>query len=157
MDFLQEFQTTNVEDFEYEDDVFYSELRRRVLQLTEDYEEDEEERVCGRKDSNMVVAEKQRGYYDWPPNKEGIAAPASIMNLWRAGNGTGVFIPQIVQQSKKKNRSSVCFFHVDVDYLIKHALPLVFSNELLLFVWMCRKEEERTRKNVQSSREELMI
>ncbi|XP_057765769.1 uncharacterized protein LOC130986379 [Salvia miltiorrhiza] len=102
------------EEYEYEDDVFYSELRKQVLQLTAE-DDDVEEQVYRNKNSNKVAAQREGlddghrhisrdgGYYDWPPNKEEVAAPAWVMNLWRTGNGTGVFIPQIVQ-SKKKNR-----------------------------------------------------
>ncbi|KAG6426136.1 hypothetical protein SASPL_110352 [Salvia splendens] len=95
-----------LDEFEYEDDVFYSELRKQVMQLTAEDEDDNiEEHVYKNKNSNTVAARKEglndsRGYYDWHE----MAAPAFIMNLWRTGNGTGVFIPQIVQ-SKKKNRS----------------------------------------------------
>ncbi|KAG8366577.1 hypothetical protein BUALT_Bualt17G0094400 [Buddleja alternifolia] len=42
-----------------------------------------------------------RSYYNWPDNKEDYAAPAWILNLWRSGNGTGVFIPQISQSRRK--------------------------------------------------------
>ncbi|KAH6834476.1 hypothetical protein C2S53_004211 [Perilla frutescens var. hirtella] len=120
MDFLQEIQTTNIymyDDFEYEDDVFYSELRKQVLQLTAEDDDDQEQAVFDEsKNLNMVAPQKgghddgarhrvslDGGYYNWPRNKEEVAAPAWIMNLWKTGNGTGVFIPQIVQ-SKKKNR-----------------------------------------------------
>ncbi|KAL1551238.1 hypothetical protein AAHA92_19106 [Salvia divinorum] len=93
------------DEFEYEDDVFYSELRKQVMQLTAEDDDDVEEQVCRNKNSTTVAARKEglndgRGYYDWPE----MAAPAFIMNLWRTGNGTGVFIPQIVQ-TKKNHRS----------------------------------------------------
>ncbi|PIN17543.1 hypothetical protein CDL12_09795 [Handroanthus impetiginosus] len=107
----QQMQTTKVysfDEFEEEDYVFYSELRRQVWQLT-----DEDEDVYKNKNLNMVQAPKQvplcsvlqsRCNYDWPGNKEDCAAaPAWILNLWRSGNGTGVFIPQM--PSRRKNRS----------------------------------------------------
>lgn len=115
MDFQQELQTTNFylfDEFEYEDDVFYCEFREQVLELTA---EDEEEEPYENKKSNMARKQspnygpcgvsQDRGYYNWPGNKVDHAAPAWILNLWRSGNGTGVFIPQIVQ-SKKKTRTS---------------------------------------------------
>ncbi|KAL2510036.1 uncharacterized protein Fot_33683 [Forsythia ovata] len=42
-------------------------------------------------------------FYNWSGNKEDYAAPAWILNLWRTGNGTGVFIPQIIQ-SRRRNK-----------------------------------------------------
>ncbi|KAL8518287.1 hypothetical protein ACS0TY_009591 [Phlomoides rotata] len=109
MDFQQELHTRNVylvDELGDEDDVFYSELRKQVLQLTA---EDEEEEVYENKNLS-VVAEHKHGfnngsYYDWAGNKEDFAAPVWMLNLWRPGNGTGVFIPQVVQQTKKKNKS----------------------------------------------------
>lgn len=117
MDSQLEIQTTSIymlEEMEYEDDVFYSELRKQVLQLTA--EDDDQELVYGNKNLSMVAVRKgglhdgsrrDGAYYDWPQNEEGIAAPAWIMNLWKTGNGTGVFIPQIVHTTKKKNRPSM--------------------------------------------------
>ena len=95
------------DDLEYEDDVFYSELRKQVLQLTADDDDDDiqEHKI---KNSNAVAAQKEGrcGYYNWPQHKEEVAAPAWIMNASRTGNGTGVFIPQIVR-SRRKNRQSM--------------------------------------------------
>ncbi|KAG6407823.1 hypothetical protein SASPL_130822 [Salvia splendens] len=94
---------------EEEDDVFYCELRRQVLQLTA---EDDDGDVCEakamkvRKQGPYVGALQPVCYQGWPGIKEGCgsAAPAWIVNLWRSGNGTGVFIPQGVQ-SRRTNRS----------------------------------------------------
>ncbi|KAG6425254.1 hypothetical protein SASPL_115681 [Salvia splendens] len=94
-----------LQELEYEYDVFYSELRKQVLQLTaEDDDDDVQEHKI--KNSNAVAAQKEgrRGYYDWPQHNEEVAAPTWIMNASITGNGTGVFIPQIVQ-SRRKNRS----------------------------------------------------
>ncbi|KAL1564935.1 hypothetical protein AAHA92_07213 [Salvia divinorum] len=92
------------DEFEYEDDVFYSELRKQVLQLTAEDDDDAQEHNI--KNSNAVAAQKEgrRGYYDWPQHNKEVVGPAWIVNASRTGNGTGVFIPQIVQ-SKRKNRS----------------------------------------------------
>ncbi|KAK4430187.1 hypothetical protein Salat_1319400 [Sesamum alatum] len=104
------------DEFEYDDDdVFYDELRRQVLQLTaeDDDHDDEKEVLYENKNPNMIKAREQGlnhgatndwGYYNWPRNKEDHAAPAWTLNLWRTGNGTGVFIPQITPQSRRKNR-----------------------------------------------------
>ncbi|KAG6405583.1 hypothetical protein SASPL_133174 [Salvia splendens] len=97
------------EPFEEEDDdVFYCELRRQVLQLTA---EDDDDDVCDamvRKQGPYVGAPQPVCYHDWPGIDEGcgFAAPAWIVNLWRSGNGTGVFIPQGVQ-SRRTDRSSM--------------------------------------------------
>ncbi|KAG8382926.1 hypothetical protein BUALT_Bualt05G0130600 [Buddleja alternifolia] len=106
-----------MQDSGEEDDVFYDELRRQVLQLTaEDDDHNVGEDIYENNNLNMVEVRKQgpnngprsvsqpRCYYNWPENKEDCAAPAWILNLWRTGNGTGVFIPQTVQ-TRRKNRS----------------------------------------------------
>lgn len=118
MDFQQELQTTNVylvDDFGDEDDVFYRDLRNQVLQLTAEDEEEEEE-VYGHKNIHMAAEHKQKGapprdggFYDWAGNKEDLAAPVWMLNLWRPVNGTGVFIPQVVP-ARKKNKSSMCSY-----------------------------------------------
>lgn len=110
-----------LEEMEYEDDVFYSELRKQVLQLTAEDEDDDDDQelVYGNKNviSSMVAVRKgglndgPRRYYNWPQSEEGIAAPAWIMNLWKTGNGTGVFIPQIVH-TNKKNKPSMFSLYV---------------------------------------------
>lgn len=118
----QEMHKTKVhsfEEYEEEDDVFYDELRRQVLQLTAEDDDDVHEDVYENKILNRIEARKQGPYngpcsvpqplcyYNWPGNKEDCAAiPAWMLNLWRSGNGTGVFIPQTVQ-SRRKNRSSI--------------------------------------------------
>ncbi|KAL3824072.1 hypothetical protein ACJIZ3_020101 [Penstemon smallii] len=118
---LEIMHTRNIyscDEFENEDDVYYSELKRQVLQLTEEDEENDE-CLYENKNPNMAVEARKRGpnknpcsvrqprfYYNWPgPGpKEDCAAPAWILNLWRTGNnGTGVFIPQLVQ-SRRKNK-----------------------------------------------------
>ncbi|KAL2484764.1 Uncharacterized protein Adt_29520 [Abeliophyllum distichum] len=100
--------------FEEEDDVFYDELRRQVLLLTAEDSDDEELRENGTS-PNMAEARKHGSiamsssvnppgcFYNWSGNKEDYAAPACILNLWRTGNGTGVFIPQIIQ-SRRRNK-----------------------------------------------------
>ncbi|XP_022852177.1 uncharacterized protein LOC111373829 [Olea europaea var. sylvestris] len=102
------------EELEEDDEVFYCELRRQVLLLTAE-DSDDEELDENRSSPNMAEARKHGSIpmlssvkpsgclYNWSGNKEDYATPASILNLWRTGNGTGVFIPQIVQ-SRRKNR-----------------------------------------------------
>ncbi|XP_022889379.1 uncharacterized protein LOC111404879 [Olea europaea var. sylvestris] len=103
------------EEHEEDDDVFYSELRRQVMLLTAEDSDDEELRE-NRSSPNMNEARKHGSipmtssvkpptcFYNWSGNKEDYAAPAWILNLWRTGNGTGVFIPQIVRSRRNKPR-----------------------------------------------------
>ncbi|KAL3631321.1 hypothetical protein CASFOL_024305 [Castilleja foliolosa] len=102
-------------EHEHDDDVFYRELREQMMQLTAEDEGDDvdDEEICENKNSNMVAAkqglnnkfvQQNRGYYNWPENKEDKSAPTWILNLWRNGNGTGVFIPQIVPSHGKNRR-----------------------------------------------------
>ncbi|CAA0808990.1 Unknown protein [Striga hermonthica] len=100
-------------EFEHEGDGFYHEIREQVLQLTaEDDGFDEENReiknqntMAARHGLSNVSAQIKRGYYNWPASKdEENSVPAWIVNLWRCGNGTGVFIPQIAP-SRRRNRS----------------------------------------------------
>lgn len=97
-----------------EDDSFYDELRRQILQLTAE-EDDVDEDMYRKK---IIEARKQSPlhgplrYYDWPGIKEDcIATPAWMLNLWRSGNGTGVFIPQTLHSSGK-NRSSMFYLFI---------------------------------------------
>ncbi|XP_057810602.1 uncharacterized protein LOC131025032 [Salvia miltiorrhiza] len=106
---------SEAEEYVYDDDVFYVELRKQVLQLTAEDDDGEEEDVYETKvmmNENGTEAHKHGPYlgpprpvcyHGWPTIKDA-AAPAWIVNLWRTGNGTGVFIPQGVH-SKRKNRS----------------------------------------------------
>ncbi|GER28504.1 protein bassoon [Striga asiatica] len=100
-------------EFEYEDDDFYHEIREQVLQLTAEEDNFDEENleiknhntVAAKHGLNNVPAQIKRGYYNWPENRdEENSVPAWIVNLWRCGNGTGVFIPQILP-SRRRNRS----------------------------------------------------
>ncbi|KAL7132527.1 hypothetical protein ABFS83_12G080100 [Erythranthe nasuta] len=98
-----------------DDDVYYSELERQVLQLTADDDEQDQDFDANK---NIIISPADKGvivnnvsrvlnggnYYNWPESKDNLAAPAWISNLWKTGNGTGVFIPQIVLQSRKTNR-----------------------------------------------------
>ncbi|CAI9779254.1 unnamed protein product [Fraxinus pennsylvanica] len=102
------------EEREEDDDVFFCELRRQVLLLTEE-DSDDEELHENRNSPNMAEDRKHGSipmpssvkpsgcFYNWSGNKEDYAAPAWILNLWRTGNGTGVFIPHIIQ-SRRKNK-----------------------------------------------------
>ncbi|KAH6763007.1 hypothetical protein C2S52_020440 [Perilla frutescens var. hirtella] len=111
---LQETTVHSLEEYEDDDDdVFYDELRKQVLQLTAD----EDDGAYETKIINAIKARNQGPYhglpqpicyYGWPGMKADCAAaatPAWMVNLWRSNaNGTGVFIPQGVQ-TRRKNRS----------------------------------------------------
>ncbi|GER29869.1 ATP-dependent RNA helicase dbp10 [Striga asiatica] len=100
-----------LDEFEEEYDVFYHELKRQVLLLTA--EEEEEEEVSEDKALNGPRARKQGYgpgivsgpsfyYYDWPEIKK----DKSVLGLERSGNGTGVFIPQVVQPTRTYSSSA---------------------------------------------------
>ncbi|KAL8549422.1 hypothetical protein ACS0TY_008309 [Phlomoides rotata] len=109
---MQEVNVHSLEDYreDDDDDGFYDELRRQILQLTaeDDDDVDGDEGVH----RNKILEARKQGpllgplrYYDWPGiKKDCIATPAWMLSLWRSGNGTGVFIPQTLHSSGK-NRS----------------------------------------------------
>ncbi|XP_007046279.2 PREDICTED: uncharacterized protein LOC18610522 [Theobroma cacao] len=123
--FLREFQdrlqptmdmNRNVEPgYEYEgideDDVFYADIRRRILLLTADDDEDCQETksfhpVCnGKPGSNRAVGNlssslQYGGYFSSWESENTDSVPTWLANLWRNGNGTGVFIPHIVKSRR---------------------------------------------------------
>ena len=90
------------------DDVLYAELRRQLLLLTADEDED----LGERKHSDLIGACKQGSnrwvgnsptklqpgsYFNWWGSACNDSVPTWLVNLWRNGGGTGVFIPQIVK------------------------------------------------------------
>ncbi|CAL5210080.1 unnamed protein product [Lathyrus oleraceus] len=91
---------------EYEDDVFYVEIKRQILLLTSEENEDfvETRSVNVTNDgSNYSIGNSlttpTRKFYLW----ETESPPIWLVNLWRNGKGTGVFIPQV---SCKENHKS---------------------------------------------------
>lgn len=108
--------TYSLDEFNEVDDVFYSELKRQILQLTA--EDDGDGDVSNENRNPIKVVEGRKGftnngpcmqrrcYYNWHGNDD-LAAPTWMLNLWRRGNGTGVFIPQAVH-CRRKNRTSMC-------------------------------------------------
>ncbi|CAA2977584.1 Hypothetical predicted protein [Olea europaea subsp. europaea] len=104
--------TNSYNEFEDEDDVFYDEHRRQVFQLTA--EEDDEfyanvrfpSLVDTRRkglSSSPLLMPQCRSHYNWTEN---YATPPWLLSLWRTngkGNGTGVFIPQNVKSSRRRN------------------------------------------------------
>ncbi|KAL9166460.1 hypothetical protein ABFS82_05G030900 [Erythranthe guttata] len=109
-------QSPTVCSFEEEDDdVLYDELKRQVLQLTADEDEEVikyENKECGPLYGPFSTIQPVLYNYGWPVIKEdnnsGGGPPLWMLNLWRStsGNiGTGVFIPQIVHSSRRRNKS----------------------------------------------------
>ncbi|KAK9276050.1 hypothetical protein L1049_005581 [Liquidambar formosana] len=95
---------------ELEDDSFYSELRKQILLLTEDDEEDfleTKNRNSGnvmRQGSNgTIMAGFPANYFNWWEKDNSGSIPTWLSNLWRnSSNGTGVFIPHIVKSRRKQ-------------------------------------------------------
>lgn len=105
-----------------EDDHFYAELRKQILLLTT--EEDEELQQNKLKisakslhqrfnKSHASALQVQNGcYYNWSGDEETKSVPTWLFNLWKSGNGngTGVFIPQISKSRTRYNPSKCVFF-----------------------------------------------
>ncbi|GFZ16112.1 hypothetical protein Acr_25g0005210 [Actinidia rufa] len=94
---------------EIDDDVFYAELRRQILLLTS---EDEDDNTEFHENKHSKYAAKQgSGFgwsavplpgsnFSWSENENANVVPIWLLNLWRHGNGTGVFIPHTCQIQK---------------------------------------------------------
>ncbi|CAL5399603.1 unnamed protein product [Camellia sinensis] len=109
----------NMEEEITDDDVFYAELRRQILVLTADDDDYGNNRdVPENKHLRSASGAKQGtgfccsatvipgSYFSWLENEGTNAVPPTwLVNLWRTGNGTGVFIPHIVKSRRRhKNR-----------------------------------------------------
>lgn len=98
-----------------DDDSFYEELKRQILQLTAD-DDNAREIVHHRRKISVfrkrISSDNMGSYFDWTYNEKTSSniVPACIQNLWRNGNiGTGVFIPDVVMP-RRRNRPSKCFY-----------------------------------------------
>ncbi|MBA0729141.1 hypothetical protein Golax_000044, partial [Gossypium laxum] len=88
-----------------EDDVFFAEIQRQILLLTAD---DDDPQAAGagvnnpgsrRKAVENLSSSFHHGwYFSWP---ETDSVPTWLANLWRTGNGTGVFIPHITKSTRR--------------------------------------------------------
>ncbi|KAH0674932.1 hypothetical protein KY285_022733 [Solanum tuberosum] len=103
---------------EFEGDDFYDELRRQMLILTtedeEDYVQQSNDQIKNSKRVEMksLVLQQPKGIqFYWYGDKEDYnKVPKWLLDLWNKGNrgevlnGTGVFIPHIVK-SRRRNKS----------------------------------------------------
>ncbi|KAJ4829797.1 hypothetical protein Tsubulata_022100 [Turnera subulata] len=135
----------------YEDDVFYREIRKQILLLTADDEENElletnhpanpilvnnqssKRSLTTMPISNSTQSGNHFGCWDHSESS-GSLVPTWATNLQRNGNGgTGVFIPHIVK-SRRRRRSGMTF------NVVLHVL--VFE-ELLIMLQTLRKEVQQ--------------
>ncbi|KAK9998101.1 hypothetical protein SO802_017704 [Lithocarpus litseifolius] len=94
----------------HEDDL-YAEIRRQILLLTADDDEDLPENNpkslgAAKRSSNSFKARcitglQSSSYFNWWEDENTNSVPAWLASLWR--NGTGVFIPQVVKSRRYYN------------------------------------------------------
>jgi hypothetical protein len=104
------------------DDDPYAEIRRQILLLTADDDEDlpvnsPKSISAAKRSSNSFKASSVTGlqhgvYFNWWEDENTNSVPAWLANLWRNGNGTGVFIPQVVK-SRRIYKPGMCFHFVE--------------------------------------------
>ncbi|XP_027938405.1 uncharacterized protein LOC114192788 [Vigna unguiculata] len=96
---------------EYEDDTFYAEIRRQILLLTsEDNEDFDLLQTRSFNSINVTDGGSARSVFRFscaspPPSnfclweRHGSGSPPLwLVNLWKGGKGTGVFIPQVASR-----------------------------------------------------------
>ncbi|GAA0186902.1 hypothetical protein LIER_34190 [Lithospermum erythrorhizon] len=88
---------SHIEFADDENDAFYNELRRQVLLLISEDEETHDSKHTmevskERKNANFSALMQQGCLFNWE-GTEMKPVPMCISNLWKPGNGTGVFIP----------------------------------------------------------------
>ncbi|KAF8033108.1 hypothetical protein BT93_D1875 [Corymbia citriodora subsp. variegata] len=93
-----------------DDDVYYAELERQILELTAEEDEDEDFLETRRRGSvtraynddatkaNSLACSKGSGDSNsWGKRNAGSPVPNCISSSWQKSSGTGVFIPSIVK------------------------------------------------------------
>nr|GLL29721.1 uncharacterized protein LOC109164031 [Ipomoea trifida]GMD57194.1 uncharacterized protein LOC109164031 [Ipomoea batatas] len=135
-----------------ESDVFFDELRKQVLQLTAD---DDDEEFPGLIEGSSRYLKNERGpnnkssgsssvvqlgcEYEWTGSMDRSKVPQWLLDLWRTENkdaaamfnGTGVFIPHIVNtrrryKPKKKNNERGRVYKPVAKFLIVSGVALIF-------------------------------
>ena len=107
--------TSFVAECDYDDDVFYAELRKQILLLTDDEEfpgtqHPSSVRVSRQSAKVLTAAVETRSYFRWGESEISTSpAPAWLLKLWSNGGGTGVFIPHV---AKSKRVPGTCFSFV---------------------------------------------
>ncbi|XVF86039.1 hypothetical protein PTKIN_Ptkin17bG0168700 [Pterospermum kingtungense] len=121
---------------EVKDDVFYAEIRRQILLLTADDDEDYQETSKPR--SNRAVgnisSSLQYGSYFNPWESENTnSVPTWLANLWRKGNGsgTGVFIPHI-NKSRRRLRPGIYRQNFTTFWVNSPMVPNYAPNSILI-------------------------
>ncbi|KAG5051327.1 hypothetical protein AAZX31_02G092300 [Glycine max] len=97
-----------METQQFDDDTFYAEIKRQILQLTS-----EDDELLERKSFNQAAIIGDDGstrlaykstsplaneFCSWETHSSG--SPEWLVNLRKSGRGTGVFIPQVVTGKK---------------------------------------------------------
>ncbi|TKY69383.1 hypothetical protein E2542_SST05656 [Spatholobus suberectus] len=101
---------------QFDDDTFYAEIRRQILQLTS---EDDEDLVVKQRFNQASVGNggsTRLAYNSTSPppashfcsrETHSSGSPDWLVNLWKSGRGTGVFIPQVVTGKKYQRPGTI--------------------------------------------------
>lgn len=112
-----------------DDDVFYAEIRRQILKITTEEEEVEEYNLGFNRVNPIITTHgvsigSGYGFQSGSPfgshfgsfeahsiingGSSSSSPPVWLVNLWKNGKGTGVFIPQVVRCRKNQRQGNCC-------------------------------------------------